>query len=73
MIFMNIKGTLKALGAKAYKNRALIETVVGMGCVVGGTAIVISKAKQATKVAEELDARNTYIHKQDAEDLWLTK
>ena len=70
---MNIKASLKALGATIYKNRAKIETVAGMGLVVIGTGVVISKAKKATEVAYDLEDMNDRIHQKDADDEWESK
>ena len=70
---MNIKASLKALGATIYKNRAKIETVAGMSLVVIGTGVVISKAKKATEVAYDLEDMNDRIHQKDADDEWESK
>ena len=70
---MNVRRTLKTFGATLYKNRARIATVTGMVCVAGGTALVISKAKKATEVANEVEIQVKEIRKKDAEDSWVDK
>ncbi len=70
---MNVKGSLKALGAIAYKNRATIETVTGMIFITVGTGYVISKAKQAVEVADNLEAISHEIRVRDANDDWDSK
>lgn len=70
---MNVKGSLRALCAKAYKNRATIEAIVGGFLIVGGTIVTISKAREAVAVADELESRNDYIRKMDATDGWTDK
>ena len=70
---MNIKKTLKTVGAVLYKNRAKIETAAGITCVVVGTGIVISKARQATTIAEELEVKDTIIKRKDANEEWESR
>lgn len=70
---MNVKGSLRTLGAIAYKNRAWIATGVGMVCVVGGTVSIISKAREAVEVSEDLEIQNTIIRRKDAKDEWESK
>lgn len=70
---MNIKGALKAFGAKAYQNRGWIMTIAGMSAVVGGTAVIISKAKDAVQVTEQLEIKNNYIHEMDEKYGWSSK
>lgn len=70
---MNIKALLKALGAVIYKNRATIETVAGMVAVAVGTGVVISKARKATEVADELETMNQVIRIKDANNDWEDK
>ena len=70
---MNVKGSLKALGAKLYKHRATIMTVSGMLAVAGGTAVVISKAREATDISDELRYMNDEIHDRDLADEWDDK
>lgn len=57
----------------AYKNRATIETVIGIGLVGFGTAKIISKATQAAEIAEEIHVKSNFIHKRDAADDWDSK
>lgn len=70
---MNLKATLKTLGAMAYKNRAKIETVTGLVAIAVGTGIIISKAKQAADVSYELENKFDYIHRVDAAEDWVDK
>lgn len=70
---MKIKATLKTLGALAYKNRAVIETIAGMSLVVIGTGVVVSKAKQAADISYEIEAKCDDIRKKDAVNDWVDK
>lgn len=70
---MNIKRSIRVLGAKMYKNRATIEAIVGGGLIVAGTVVTISKAREAVEVANELESRNEHIRKMDATDGWEDK
>ncbi len=70
---MNIKRSVKVLLAKAYKNRATIEAIVGGVLIVGGTVVIISKAGEAVEITNELESRNDYIRKMDATDGWTDK
>ncbi len=70
---MNVKGSLKAIGAVAYKNRAKIETAVGIGLVAIGTGVIISKAKKAVEVSNRLEEINHDIRVKDANDEWESK
>lgn len=70
---MNLKRTLKVFFAKAYDNRALIETAVGMVAVAAGTGIIISKAKQAADISYQIEDMMDDIHKKDATDGWTDK
>lgn len=70
---MNVKGSLKALCAVAYKNRAKIETACGIGLVVIGTGVIISKAKKAVEVSDRLEEINHDICVKDANDEWGSK
>ena len=70
---MNVKSSLKAIGAVAYKNRAKIETAVGIGLVAIGTGVIISKAKKAVEVSNRLEEINHEIRVKDANDEWESK
>ena len=70
---MNFKRTIKVLGGILYKNRAKIEFIVGGAAAAAGTAMIISKARKAAEVADELEARNNAIRRMDAEDKWENK
>ena len=70
---MGFKATAKTLLALAYKNRAKIETIAGMSLVVIGTGVVISKARKATELANELEDMNRDIRRKDATDEWTDK
>ena len=70
---MNFKKAVKSVCAIAYRNRAKIETVAGIGFVALGTGLIISKAKQAADVSYEIEARYDDIHKKDATDGWVDK
>lgn len=70
---MDLKLMAKTAWAVAYNNRAKIETAVGMGLVIFGTAKVISKAREACELADELDMRNRHIHLKDANGDWESK
>ena len=70
---MNVKATLKTIGAVIYKNRATIETVAGMAAVAVGTGIIISKAKQAAEISYEIEEMLDDIHEKDATRSWEDK
>ena len=70
---MNVKATLKVLGAKAYKNRSTIETVAGLLCFAVGTGIIIKNAKEAAKVSYELQEKFDDIYKKDVKNEWTDK
>lgn len=70
---MGFKSTMKTIAAVAYKNRAKIETIVGMGLVVVGTGVIVSKAKQATEIANNIEDMQRDIRKRDAVDDWCDK
>ena len=70
---MGIKNMLTTAYAWVYKNRAAIETVAGMVLIAGGTAIVISKARQATDVYYDVQAMMDDIHDMDEENGWESK
>lgn len=70
---MGIKATAKTILALAYKNRAKIETIVGMSLVVVGTGVIVSKARKATEIANQLEDMNNDIHKKDATEEWVDK
>lgn len=52
---MNLKRAIKTLGAVIYKNRSNIEFVAGIVLEVVGTAVIISKAKDAAAIAEQCE------------------
>ena len=64
---------MKTIAAVAYKNRAKIETIVGMGLVVVGTGVIVSKARQATEIANNIEDMQRDIRKRDAVDDWYDK
>lgn len=70
---MNVKAAFKRGLAIAYKNRALIETVAGCGLIVFGTAKIISKARDAVELADELEMMNNDIKLNDINDEWEGK
>lgn len=70
---MNLKRTFKVFCAKAYDNRALIETVTGMVAVAIGTGIIISKAKEAADISYEIEYKLDDIRQKDAEHSWESK
>lgn len=70
---MGIKAAAKSLLAMAYKNRAKIETIVGMGLVVVGTGVVVSKARKATEIANQLEDMHNDIRRKDATEEWVDK
>jgi hypothetical protein len=70
---MNFKGSIKALGAILYKNRAKIEFVAGTAAVAVGTAMIVSKATRASEIADDLESKNRVIRKKDANDGWDSK
>lgn len=70
---MNLKRSLKILGAILYKNRAKIEFVAGGALAVTGTAMIISKARRAAEVTDEVEARNNAIRRMDSHDSWESK
>ena len=70
---MNWKAAIKSFGAVVYKNRAKIETAAGIGLVMVGTGVIISKATKAADVHNEIEEKINYIRKVDAADDWTSK
>ena len=70
---MNLKRSLKVLGAILYKNRAKIEFIAGGALAATGTVMIISKARKAAEVADELEARNNAIRRMDSGEKWESK
>ncbi len=69
---MGFKSALKTIAAVAYRNRAKIETAVGITLVTVGTGIVISKAREATELADELYMKHKDILLKDANEDWAS-
>lgn len=70
---MSLKKTLKTFGAIAWKNRAKIASAFGIGLVITGTGVIISKARQATDVSYEIEEKYDEIHRKDAVNEWESK
>lgn len=70
---MGFKATLKTFGAILWKNRAKIESIVGGALVVGGTAYIISKARDAADISYTLEETHDLIKRYDAQDKWESK
>lgn len=70
---MNFKAGIKALGGIIYKNRAKIEFIAGGAAAAVGTAMIISKAKRASDIADDLEVKTRAIRRKDANDGWDSK
>ena len=67
---MNIKATLKRIGAVLYKNRSNIEFVGGLLMEAGGTALIISKAKKAAEITQNCSWRLDDMRIADEQNAW---
>ncbi len=70
---MGVKAFLKTAVALGYKHRATIETAVGIGLIAFGTGKIISKAREACELADELSVMNNKIHVKDENNDWVDK
>lgn len=66
----NLKWLGKQFITGLYNHRADIEFVVGTGCVIAGTGMVMSKAEEAVKVKHEMDTKIKVIELKDETDSW---
>ena len=56
-----------------YHNRATLETVVGGSLVVLGTIKIMSKAREACEIADEIEYKQMQIRRKDANEDWTCK
>lgn len=67
---MNIKATLKNLGGIIYRNRSNIEFVGGLLLEIGGTALIVSKAKRAAEISQHCSWRMDDMRIADEKNAW---
>lgn len=67
---MNIKATLKNLGGVIYRNRSNIEFVGGLLLEIGGTALIVSRAKKAAEISQHCSWRLDDMRIADEQDAW---
>lgn len=67
---MKIKALAKAIGTTIYDHRSDIEFVVGNIMVVGGTAMVMTKAEEAVEVKRKFDFAKKSIELKDEHEDW---
>ena len=70
---MGVRAFVKTALALGYKHRATIETAVGIGLIAFGTGKIISKAREACELADELSVMNNKIHVKDENNDWVDK
>lgn len=70
---MNAKWLLKRVGSFIYENRSNIEFAAGTIMVIAGTAMVISKAEEATEVKDETERQIKNIELMDEYEDWDSK